>query len=110
MTAPKKKGRPGRKAGATTTKKRKRLRTACGCDRLYRFAAGCGALARLAALVRSARAGDCQFDRRCPRARDCPVAAQTLYKPRSLMIRAVRMATQIPPVSIDCTNWGDVWY
>ena len=105
-------------ATAANGKKRRQKRTASavrrrgGCQRLYRFAAGCGADApgRLDALVRLARAGDCQFDRRCPRAGQCPVAAQTLYKPRRLMIRPVTLTAQRPPVTGDCTNWSDVWY
>lgn len=109
---PKKKGRPGRKAGATTTKKRKRLRTACGCDRLYGFATGCGAddPARLDALIHSASAGDCQFDRRCPDTRQCPVAAQALARSRTLMSAPVRATVPALPAATDSTNWDNVWY
>lgn len=103
-------------APAPGIKGRRRKKTASairrrgGCQRLYRFAAGCGALARLAALVRSARAGDCQFDRRCPDARQCPVAAQALARSRTLMSAPVRATVPALPAATDSTNWDNVWY
>lgn len=63
-------------------------RTTGVCDMLDAFALQCRVSEpeAMAALGRLAAAGDCQFDMRCPHAGACPVAAQTHYKPRKIMI------------------------
>lgn len=113
---------PRRKGKKTTTSRCTRrpvpriARTTGVCDLLDGYALQCRVSepAAMSALGRLAAAGDCQFDMRCPRCRECPVAAQTRYKPRKVMILPANDKSYLQratrPIGSASVDFDGFWY